>query len=195
MPFGCVSMCVCVCVCVYTYLHALLLLTGFSCGVHGIAMCPSVTYWVYTCQCYFLHDSQALSVWIMVESAVLAKQYNKKNCVVVHLPSHVHLYAVPWTAECQASLFLTISWSSPKLMSIALVMPSSHLILWCPILLQSFPSSGAFPICHSNKYLRLISLKIDWFDLLPVQGTFRILLQHHSLKASVLWRFFTVQLS
>ena len=92
--------------------------------------------------------------------------------------------------------------------------PSSHLILWCSLLLLSiFCSirdfsneltapirwlkywSFSFSISPSNEYSGLISLKIDWFDLLTVQGTFRILLQHHSLKASVLWRFFTVQLS
>ena len=101
-------------------------------------------------------------------------------------------------------------------MSIAFVMPSSHLILWCLLLLPSiFPSitdfsnelavhirwpkywSFSFSISLSNEYSGLISLKIDWFDLLAVQGTLRSLLQHHSLKASILWcsALFTVQLS
>ena len=136
--------------------------------------------------------------------------------VVVQSPSRVWLFAIPWTAAYQASLSLTISWSLPKFMSIALVMPSSHLILWCPVpLLPSiFPSirvfsnepavgkwpkywSFSFNISPSNEYSGLISLKIDWFDLLAVQGTLRRLLQHHSLKASILWHsaFFTVQLS
>ena len=100
-------------------------------------------------------------------------------------------------------------------MSIALVMPPSHLIPWCPLLLlpSIFPSirdfssessvhirwpkywSFSFSISPFNEYLGLISLKIDWFDLFAVQGTLRSLLQHHSLKASVLWHsaFFMVQ--
>ena len=109
--------------------------------------------------------------------------------------------ATPWTTACQTSLSLTISQSLPKFMSIALVMPSSHLILWCPLLLlpSIFPSirdfvcniwpkywSFSFTISPSSDYSGLISLKIDWFDLV-VQGTFRSLLQHHSPKASVLW--------
>ena len=63
--------------------------------------------------------------------------------VVVQLPNSVQLFATPWTATHQASLPLTISWNLPKFMSIASVMPSSHLILWCP---QSFPASGTFPV-------------------------------------------------
>ena len=122
----------------------------------------------------------------------------------------------PWTAACQASLTLTISWSLPKFMSIALVIPSSHLILWLPLLLPSIiPSkrtfsnalavlirwpkywSFSFIISPSNEYLGLISLKTYWLDLLAVQGTLSSLLQHHSSKASILWpsAFFTVQLS
>ena len=70
--------------------------------------------------------------------------------VVVQSPSHVWLFATPWTAACQAFLYLTISQSLPKFMSIALVMPSIHLILWYPLLLcpQSFPASGTFPVSH-----------------------------------------------
>ena len=123
----------------------------------------------------------------------------------------------PWTAACQASLTLTISWSLPKFMSIALVIPSSHLILWLPLLLlpSIIPSkrtfsndlavlikwpkywSFSFIISPSNEYLGLISLKTYWLDLLAVQGTLSSLLQHHSSKASILWpsAFFTVQLS
>ena len=116
-----------------------------------------------------------------------------------------------------ASLSLTVSWSLPKFMSIALVIPSSHLILWHPLLLlpSIFPSirdfsnesavhirwpkywNFSFSISTSNKYSGLISFEIDWFHLLGVQGTLRSLLQHHSSKASVLplSAFFMVQLS
>ena len=122
----------------------------------------------------------------------------------------------PWIAACQASLSVTISQSLLKLMSIESVMPS-HLILCCPFLLlpSIFPSirvffnesalcikwpkhwSFSFSISLSNKYLGLISFRIDWLDLLAVQGTLKSLLQHHNLKASILWHsaFFIVQLS
>ena len=127
-------------------------------------------------------------------------------------------FLTPWTAAPRASLSLTISQSLPKFMSIASVMLSSHLILWCPLVLPSiFPVSKkyhfsneltvhirwlkywsfSFSLSPSNVYSGLISLKIDWFDLLAVQGTVRSLLQHDSVKASVLRHsaFFTVQLS
>ena len=118
---------------------------------------------------------------------------------------------------CQASPSITDSWSLPKLMSIELVMPSSHLILCRSLLLPPsvFPSirvfsnesvlhitwlkywSFSFSISPSNEYSGLISFRIDWFDLLAVQGTLKGLLQHHSSKASILWHsvFFMVQLS
>ena len=112
----------------------------------------------------------------------------------------------PWTAAGQASLSFIISWSLPKFMSIASVMPSSHLTLWCPLLLlpSTFPSnrdfsnesailirwpnywSFNFSISPSNEYSGLISLQIDWSYLLAVQGTLRSPLQHHSSKASIL---------
>ena len=117
----------------------------------------------------------------------------------------------------QASLSLTISQSLPKFMFIVSVKLSSLLILWLPLFLlpSIFPSirdfssessvyikwqkcwSFSFSISPSSEYLGLIFLKIGWFDLLAVQGTFRSLLQHHSLKASVLWcsAFFMVQFS
>ena len=111
------------------------------------------------------------------------------NAVVVQLPSHVRHSGTPWTAEHQTSLSLTISQSLPKFMSIASVIPSSHLILWCPLLLlpSILPSirdfsnessvhirwtkhwSFSFKISPSNEYSGLISLKIDWFDLHAVQ--------------------------
>ena len=124
--------------------------------------------------------------------------------------------ATPWTAARQASLSITNSWSPPKPMSIDLVMPSNYLILCCPLLLPSiFPSirvfsnesvlrirwpkywSFSFNTSPSNEHPGLISFKMDWFDLLAVQGTLKSLLQHHSSKASILLRsaFFLVQLS
>ena len=131
--------------------------------------------------------------------------------------SHVRLFANSWTSALQASLSITNSWSLLKLMSIALVMPSNHLILCCPLIIPPsiFPSimvfsnesvlhvrwpkywSFSFNISPSNEYSGLISFQIDWFDLLAVQGTVKSLPQHHSSKASILWHsaFFTVQLS
>ena len=111
----------------------------------------------------------------------------------------------PWTAAHQASLAITKTWSLLKLMSIESVMPSNHLILCCPLLLPSiFPSirvffnesalriswpkywSFSFSISASNEHSGLISFRTDWFELLAVQGTLKSLLQHHSLKASIL---------
>ena len=130
--------------------------------------------------------------------------------------SCVRPFATPWTAARQASLSITTSWSSPKLMSIELVMPSNYLILCCPLLLPSiFPNIRVFPnesalhirwpkywnfsfnISPSNEHPGLISLRMDWLNLLAVQGTLKSLLQHHCSKASILRRsaFFIVQLS
>ena len=128
--------------------------------------------------------------------------------------SRVWLFATPWTTAHQASLSITNSWNLPKLISIELVMPSSHLILCCPLfllpagfpsirsfsnelaLLIRWPKYWSFSISLSNAYSGLISFRIDWFDLLIVQGTLRSLLQHHSLKTSVIQcsAFFMVQL-
>ena len=121
--------------------------------------------------------------------------------------SHVRLFATPWTAARQAFLFITNSWSLLKLMSIESVMPSNHLILCCPLLLlpsivpsirvfsnESFLHirrtkywSFSFSIGPSNEYSGLISFRMDWLDLLAVQGTLKNLLQHDSSKASILW--------
>ena len=122
----------------------------------------------------------------------------------------------PWTAACQASLSFTISWSLLKLMSIELVMPSNYFFFCCLLLLPSiFPSIRIFPsesalcirwpiywsfsfnISPSNEHPGLISFRMDWLDLLAVLGTLKSLLQHHSLKASILLYsvFFIVQLS
>ena len=116
--------------------------------------------------------------------------------------NRVLLFVTPWTAGCQASLSFTISRSLLKLMAIELVMPFNHLILCHPFLLLTsiFPSirvssnesalrirwpkywSFSFNISPSNEYSGLISFRVDWLDLLAVQGTVRSLLQHHSLK-------------
>ena len=135
----------------------------------------------------------------------------------VQLLSCVRLFATPWTAAHQASLSITNSRNLLKLMSIESGMPSNHLILCHPLLLQPsiFPSirvfsnesvlwirwpkywSFSFSISPPNEYLGLISLRIDWLDLLAVRGTLKSLLQHHSSKASTLQHsaFFIVQLS
>ena len=119
--------------------------------------------------------------------------------------SHVQLFMTPWTAARQASLSITNSQSSFKLMSIESVMPSNHLILCCPLLLPPsiFPSiralsnesvlqirwpeywSFSFSISPFNEYSGLISFRMDWLELLVVQGTLKSLLQHHSSKASI----------
>ena len=135
----------------------------------------------------------------------------------VHLLSHVQLFGTPWTATCQASLSITNSQSLFKLMSIESVMPSSHLILCHPLLLppSASPSIGvffnesvlhitwpkywsfSFSLSPSNVHPGLISFRMDWLDLLAVQGTLKSLLQHHSSKASILQcsAFFIIQLS
>ena len=131
--------------------------------------------------------------------------------------SCVQLFVTPWTSACQASLSITNSGSLPKLMSIESVVPSNHLIFCCPLLLlpsifssiRFFSNESAlnirwskywsfsFNISPSNEHPGLISFRMDWLDLLAVQGTLRSLLQHHSSKASILQRsdFFIVQLS
>ena len=131
--------------------------------------------------------------------------------------SHVQLFATPRTVAHQASLSIANSRSLLKLMSIESVMPSNHLILCRHLLLLSsiFPSirvfsnelvlctrwpkywSFSFSISPSNEYSGLISFRMDWLDLLSVQGTLKSLLQHQSSKASILWcsAFFMVQLS
>ena len=131
--------------------------------------------------------------------------------------SRVWLFAIPWIAAHQASLSITISRSSLRLMSIESVMPSSHLILCCPLFLLPLipPSirvspnestlhmrwpkywSFSFSISPSKEHPRLISFRMDWLDHLAVQGTLKSLLQHHSSKASIIQcsAFFTVQFS
>ena len=131
--------------------------------------------------------------------------------------SRVLLFVTPWIAARQASLSITNSWSALKLVPIEWVMPSSHLIL-CPLLLLLSPIppsirvfsnestlhmrwpkywSFSFTMSPSNEHAGLISFRMDWLDLLAVQGTLKSLLQHHSSKESILQcsAFFTVQLS
>ena len=157
-------------------------------------------------------------VWCMILHETL---YSTSICFFqfssVQLLSHVRLFATPWTAAHQASLSITNSRSPPKLMSIESVMPSSHLILCHPLLLlpSIFPSirvfsnasafcirwpkywSFSFSISPSNEHPGLVSFRMDWLDLLAVQGTLKSLLQHHSSKSSILRHsvFLIVQLS
>ena len=143
--------------------------------------------------------------------------YDSVQFSLVQLLSCVRLFATPWTAACQASLSITNSRSLLNFMSIKSVMPSNHLILCHPLpfLPSIFPSirvfskesvlrirwpkywSFSFSISPSNEQSGLISFRMDWLDLLGVQGTLKSLLQHHSSKASILQRsaFFIVQLS
>ena len=141
----------------------------------------------------------------------------KNTTSSVQLLSRVRLFETPQTTACHASLSITNSWSLLKLMSIESVIPSSHPILCCPLLLlpSIFPSirvfssesalhirwpkywSFTFNISPSNEHPGLISFRMDWLDLLAVQGTLKSLLQHHSSKVSILCcsSFFIVQLS
>ena len=135
----------------------------------------------------------------------------------VQLLSHVRLFATPRTAVCQASLSITNSWRLLRLTSMESAMPSNHFILCCPLLLPPsiIPSIGvfsnesvlrirwpkywsfSFSISPSNEYSGLISFRVDWLDLLAVQGTLKSLFQHHSSKELLLQHsaFFTIQLS
>ena len=134
----------------------------------------------------------------------------------VQLLSHVRLFVTPWIAAHQVSLSITNSQSLLKLISIESVMPSNHLLLCCPLLLLPliFPNmrvfsnesalydrwpkywSFSFNISPSNEYSGLISFRMDWLDLLAIQGTLKSLLQHHNSKTAILLcsAFFIVQL-
>ena len=155
-------------------------------------------------------------VFSMIQQMLANRQLQHMFSSVQSL-SHVQLFVTPWTAACQDSLSITNSHSSPKPMSIELVMPSNHLILCRPLLLLSsiFPSirvfsnesalhikwsmywSFSFNISPFNEHPGLISFRMDWLDLLAVQGTPKSLLQYHSSKASIFQcsAFFIVQLS
>ena len=141
---------------------------------------------------------KSLGVVIWLEVSVQFSSFQSLSCV--------RLFVTPWTAACQASLSITNSWSLPKLMSIESVMPSNHLILCRPLLLppsiflsiRVFSNESALPIkwpkywnfsfniSPSNEHSGLISCRMDWLDLLAVQGTLKSLLQHLSSKASIL---------
>ena len=143
--------------------------------------------------------------------STLSSLPNSYVLAVVHSLNHVQLFVTPWTAVYQASLSFTISQSLLKLMSLELVMPSNYLILHCPLILlpSIFPSirvfsnestlcirwpkylSFSFSISPSNEYSGLISFRIDWFDLLSVQGTLRV------FSSTAIWKhqFFSAQLS
>ena len=175
----------------------------YCCNKHPSKYIP-----FYVCQCICRWNSQNCNgrVWIWTFYVLI---------LVVQSPSHGRLFGIPWTAACQAALSLTIFWSFPKFIFIASVIPLSHPILLCPLLflplifpsIKDFsnelavcirwPKYWSFSISPSNECSGLISFKIGWFDLLAIQGTLRCLLQHHSSKASILWRsaFFMVQLS
>ena len=155
--------------------------------------------------------------WCCESAALNIYKFGKFSIGSVQSLSCVWLFVTPWIAACQASLSITNSWSSLKLMSIESVMPSSHLILCRPLfLLPPIPFSirvfsdestlrmrwpkywsFSFSIIPSKEHPGLTSFRMDWLDLLAVQGTLKSLLQHYISKASILQRsaFFTVQLS
>ena len=159
-----------------------------------------------------------LCSFVIVKDLVIYASHNSIfSFSSVQLLSRVQLFATPWIAACQASLSITISRSSLRLASIESVLPSSHLILCHPLLLlppippsitvfsnestlrMRWPKYWSFSvsIIPSKGHPGLISFRMDWLDLLAVQGTLKSLLQHHSSKASILRHsaFFTVQLS
>ena len=159
-----------------------------------------------------------LSNWTEMNYAVISRLGLPEavQFILVQSLSRVWPFATPWITARHASLSITNSRSLSKLMSIESVMPSSPLILCHPLLLLPLipPSirvfsnestfhmrrpqywSFSFSIIPSNEHPGLVSFRMDWLDLLAVQGTLKSLLQHHSLKASILWcsAFFTVQL-
>ena len=158
----------------------------------------------------------SLTVWTLKNMCTNESLTILSVIVVVQLLSRVLHFATPWTAARQSALSFTISQSLLKLMSIESVIPSNHLVLCHPLLLlpSVFPSvrvfsnklalhirwpkywGFSFSISPSNEYSGLISFRIDWFDLLAVQGTLSSLLQYHSSKASILQcsAFFMAQL-
>ena len=150
-------------------------------------------------------------------NSTLTRMFSSVQFSSVQSLSRVWLVETPWIAACQASLSIINSRSSLRVTSIESVMPSSHLILCRPLLLlppvppsirvfsnestllMRWPKywSFSFSISPSTEIPGLISFRMDWLDLLAVQGTLKSLLQHHCYKASILWRsaFFTIQLS
>ena len=164
-----------------------------------------------------LESGQPGGSWVVSQLPLNTRFITSSISQSVQSLSRVRLFATPRTAAYQASLSITNSRSLPRLMSIESVMPSNHLILYCPLFLlpSIFPSirvfsnesalrirwpkywSFSFNISPSNEHPGLISFRMDYLDLLEVQGTLKSLLQHHSSKASILQHsaFFIVQLS
>ena len=195
---------------------------GFSSQSYGFSR-SHVWMWELDCQESWVPKKWCF--WTVVldktlESPLDSKETQQsilKEISSVQSLSRVQLFVTPWTAARQASLSITNCWCLPKPMSIESVMPSNHLILGRPLLLlpSIFPSirvfsnesalrirwpkywSFIFSISPSNEHLGLISFRMDWLDLLAVQGTLKSLLQHNSSKASILQclAFFIVQLS
>ena len=182
--------------------------------------CPSTEEWI---KMWYICTIEYYSVIIRNEIGSFVEKWMDLETVIhskvnwVQSLSCVRLSVTPWTTARQASLSITNSQSPPKPMTIELVMPSNHLILCHPLLLlpSIFPNirvfsnelafcirwpkywSFSFNISPTNEHPRLISFRMDWLDLLAVQGTLKSLLQHHSSKASILQcsAFFMVQLS
>ena len=162
------------------------------------------------CTCVFTHAFYKIILSIHIWKGMVQNKeyYFRAFMSSVQSFSWVQLFATPWTATRQATLSITNSQSLLKLMSIALVIPSSHLILCCPLfLLPRIPPSirvfsnestlrmrwpkywsFIFSISPSSEHPGLISFRTDWLDLLAVQGTLQSLLQYHSLKALILRR-------
>ena len=175
---------------------------------------PLWSLWCYTPQINYRPCSQSLGIRCVCVCVSVCVCVHAHVCTLSPF-SRVRLFVTPWT-PCQASLSITKSWSLLKLMSIGSAMPFTHLILCCPLLLLPliFPSirvfssgsvlhimwpkywSFSFSLSPSNEHRGLISFRINWLDLLVVQGTLWSLLQHHSSKASILrcWAFLIVQL-
>ena len=178
--------------------------------IHLLPWFPKTIYRIFLNHIFFLFTHLPRTFYQEVMRPALYK-------VSVQSLSHVQLFVTPRTAALQASLYITNSWNWLKLMSIELVMPSNHLILCHPFLLPPsiFPSirvfsnesvlhirwpkywNFSFSIHPSNEYSGLISFRMDWLDLLAVQGTLKSLPQHHSSKPSILQHsaFFIVQIS
>ena len=188
-----------------------MLLTEQNCSNVSIAFkfCfPEYTYY----KMYYLDVSGKLVISSVLSHRSKNVKWWADQCSVQSL-SHVQLFATPWTAARQASLSITNSWSLPKPVSIESVMPSNHLILCRPLLLlpSIFSSirvfsnepvlcirwpkywSFSFNISPSNEHPGLISFRMDRLDLLAVQGALKSLLQHHSLKAPILWPIKSMQ--
>ena len=152
--------------------------------------------------------SYILKVFIEMNKCWILSFFPLHCLTLLYLLSCVQFFATPWTAACQASLSINNSWSLSRLMSIESVMPCNHLILCHPLPLTPsiFPSmrvfsyesalcirwpkdwSFTFNISPSNEHPGLISFRMDWLDLLAVQGTLKSLLQHRTSKASILQR-------